>query len=89
MGAKGSKKNVPPKEPKLKSKDLKFLNKQTGIPKEEIEEIFNQFVENNPDAVLTKEEFCRLYDKLRPESAELIDEIAAYIFACFDTDNNG
>ena len=89
MGNKGSKKNVPPKPPKLKSKDLKFLAKQTGMSKDDINGIFDQFAENNPDAVLDKNEFTRLYMELRPEPAELIDEIAGYVFECFDTDDNG
>ncbi len=89
MGAKGSKKNVPAKPPKLSSKDLKFLMKQTGQSKEDVSALFASFVENNPDAILSKTEFCALYDKLRPESAEQIDEIAGYIFECFDSDNNG
>ena len=89
MGAKGSKKNVPPKPPKLSSKDLKFLMKQTGMSKEDVSEVFTAFVENNPDAVLSKHEFCVLYDKLRPETAEQIDEIAGYVFECFDANDNG
>ena len=89
MGAKGSKKNTPPKPAKLSSKDKKFLMKQTGSSEEEVQAIFTQFHEKNPDGVLTKEEFCRLYDQLRPEPAEVIDEIAQKIFRCFDADNNG
>ena len=89
MGAKGSKKNVPPKPPKLKGKDLKFLAKQTGMSSEKIQDIFKLFHENNPDAVLSRAEFCKLYNELRPESAEAIDEISNHIFACFDTDKNG
>ena len=89
MGNKGSKKNVPPKPPKLSSKDFKFLVKQTGMSMDEVNEIFDQFAANNPDAVLTKAEFARLYDQLRPEPAELIDEISQYVFECFDVDDNG
>ena len=89
MGSKGSKKNVPAKPAKLSSKDRKFLMKQTGYSQEEVENIFALFSERNPDAVLNKAEFCRLYDELRPEPAELIDEISAQIFRCFDIDDNG
>lgn len=89
MGAKGSKKNTPQKPPKLSSKDKKFLMKQTGYSADGVVELFNEFHANNPDAVMDKAEFCRFYDKLRPEPAEIIDEIATKIFRCFDTDNNG
>ncbi len=89
MGAKGSKKDVPPKPPKMNSKDLKFLVKQTGMSKEDVNKVFTSFVENNSDAILTKQEFCVLYDKLRPETAEQIDEIAGYVFECFDADDSG
>ena len=44
---------------------------------------------NNPDGKLDKNEFIRLYDKLRPEAPELLDEISIYIFRAFDSDHNG
>ncbi len=88
MGNKGAK-PVTKKPPKLSSKDYKFLTKQTGLTKDQINEIFAKFVEGNADAALDKTEFTRLYAKLRPEPAEAIDEIASYVFEAFDTDNNG
>ena len=45
MGNKGGK--VPAKA-KLSSKDVKQLSKQTGYPKERIEDIFSKFHANNP-----------------------------------------
>ena len=97
MGNKSSKKNpdgtaikVPPLKPaKLTSKDYKFISTQTGLTKDQINEIFAEFNTNNPDGKLNKAEFVRLYDKLKPEPIELLDEISANIFDAFDTDDNG
>ena len=41
------------------------------------------------DGVLNRQEFVRLYDELRPENLEKLDEISQYVFAAFDTDHNG
>ena len=102
MGGKGSKDKassqkgpskpivVPPKNPTdLQEKDLTFLISQTGFSREEIKTILDKFSANNPDGKLDKKEFARLYDELRPEPPELIDEIANYVFKGFDKDNNG
>ena len=88
-GGKGAAKPISKKPPKLSSKDYKFLTKQTGLTKDGINEIFAKFCANNADGVLDKAEFTRLYIQLRAEPAELVDEIAAYVFEAFDTDNNG
>ena len=88
MGNKGGK--LAAKKPaKLSSKDASFLSKQTGMSKEEITVFFEKFSENNPDGVLDKKEFVTLYDQLRSEPLDIIDEIAVHIFNAFDTDNNG
>jgi Ca2+-binding EF-hand superfamily protein len=87
MGNKGGKK-VPPKQ-KLSSKDIKNLAKQSGMDKEEIQTIFDQFIENNPDGSLDRAEFIRLYDVLRPESGERLDEVSQFVFGAFDADNSG
>jgi len=86
MGAKGTK---APKKAVLSSKDYSFLTKQTGQSKDQIKAIFDQFSANNPDGKLDKAEFVRLYDQLKPESIEALDEIALYVFGAFDTDNSG
>lgn len=86
MGNKGTKK---PKSTELSKKDLDFLVKQTGLPKADIQNIFNKFNANNPDQKLDKKEFVRLYDELRPEPPEILDEISNYVFDAFDKDNNG
>ena len=88
MGNKGGK--LAAKKPaKLSSKDVSFLAKQTGMSKEEITVFFEKFSENNPDGVLDKKEFVTIYEKLRSEPIDKIDEIAVHIFNAFDTDNNG
>lgn len=92
MGNKGTKAGAKPikkKPAKLSSKDVKFLTKQTGMNKQQIQEFFDEFNNNNPDGVLNKAEFTALYCKLRPEPADQLDEIAAYVFEAFDSDNNG
>jgi Ca2+-binding EF-hand superfamily protein len=86
MGNKGAKKTA---SATLSKKDLDFLIKQTGLPKENIQAVFTKFSANNPDHVLDRKEFVRLYDELRPESADVLDEISVYIFDAFDKDNNG
>jgi len=91
MGNKGGKdaKPVSKKPSELTSKDYKFLTTQTGMTKASIDDLFNKFNSNNPDGVLDKREFTKLYTELRPEPAEQIDEIASYVFEAFDTDHNG
>ena len=79
---------VPPKSG-LNDKDLAFLTTQTGLSKADIQNIYEQFKANNPDEKLDKAEFVRLYDKLRPESQEDMEEISLFVFGAFDEDNNG
>lgn len=38
---------------------------------------------------MNRQEFLRLYDELRPESLEKLDEISQYVFGAFDKDNSG
>lgn len=78
------------KKPKdLTNKDYEFLSSQTGFLKSDINAIFDKFNLNNPDAKLDRKEFVRLYQELRPEPSDILDEISEYVFRCFDTDNNG
>ena len=74
---------------KLTKKDYDFLIHATGQQKAQIDAVFNEFNANNPDGKLDKNEFIRLYDKLRPEPPELLDEISNYAFRTFDKDQNG
>lgn len=69
--------------------DLIFLSNQTGMNKADIGNLFLQFKFNNPDGKLDKDEFVKLYSKLRPEPDEMLDEINRYVFKAFDTDKNG
>ena len=99
MGNKGGKdKNL--KSPKIKDEkktnvhglseaDYSFLTSQTGFTRAEIKHLYDQFMDNNADGKLDKQEFVRLYSKLRPEPPELLDEISIFIFRAFDDDNNG
>ena len=67
--------------------DYALLFNQTGLTKEQIDEIFGLFKKNN--GVLEKREFIKLYISLRPETTEHIKEIAEFIFNAFDSDYNG
>lgn len=73
----------------LTEKDYEFLSSQTGILRADIKSILDKFNENNPDAKLNKKEFIRLYQELRPEPENILDEISEHVFRCFDTDQNG
>ena len=80
-GAKGAKGNV---QVKLASKDVKFLQSHTGMSEGEINQIFSDFMANNPDGQLNQTEFISLYDKLRAEPYDRLDEISKYVFKAFD-----
>ena len=82
MGNKGTKAGAKPikkKPAKLSSKDVKFLTKQTGMEKQQIQEFFDKFNNNNPDGVLNKAEFTTLYCELRPEPVDKHDSVADII----------
>jgi Ca2+-binding EF-hand superfamily protein len=94
MGSKGSKaggkdSKLPDKPLKLTDKDVKTLSEQTGMSKDQIEKIFQQFVANNPDGKLDVTEFNKLYQSLRTEPVANLDEIDDFVFRAFDVDNNG
>ena len=87
MGSKGSKdasgKNskVPAKAAtKLSDKDIKFLSEKTGMSKDDINNIFAKFNQNNPDGKLDKAEFMKMYTALRNEPVSNLDEITNMIF---------
>jgi Ca2+-binding EF-hand superfamily protein len=88
-GAKGGKPAASNKPAELTKKDYDFLVQQTGLQKPEIKAVFDKFNANNPDGKLDKKEFVRLYDELRPEPPEVLDEISEYVFRAFDSDHNG
>jgi Ca2+-binding EF-hand superfamily protein len=88
-GSSSSSSSASKKPSTLTKKDYDFLVHATGSQKAEIDAVFKEFTANNPDGKLDKQEFIRLYDKLRPEPPELLDEISNYVFRCFDSDRNG
>ena len=57
-----------------------LIKNYLGLAKDQIDQIFADFNANNPDGKLNKQEFMRLYDKLRPEPIELLDEISNNVF---------
>ena len=97
MGGKKSKPNncgdtkpvvIPPKKD-LSESDYNFLTAQTGKSRSEIKQLYDDFMTGNADGKMDKREFCRIYDKLRPEPPELIDEISVFVFDAFDKDDDG
>ncbi|RNA04105.1 neuronal calcium sensor 2-like [Brachionus plicatilis] len=80
---------VVPQKNELTEKDYNFLTARTEMSRPEIKQFFDDFMAGNPDGKLDRREFCRLYDKLRPEPPELIDEISVFVFEAFDQDDNG
>ena len=73
----------------LNDKDLTFFSTHSRLKKEEVQDIFDRFSLNNPDGMLDKNEFVRLYRDIRPETPQNIEAISSYVFKCFDTDHNG
>lgn len=73
----------------LTQRDLDFLTSQTGRSENEIKNIFQDFILNNPDGQLDQNEFTRLYTKLRPEPTEMLEKISRFVFKAFDLDQNG
>jgi 4-hydroxy-3-methylbut-2-enyl diphosphate reductase IspH len=89
MGQSDSKKNTKQspaqqKKYKLDSNDIKFLRTQTGMLEFEIQKIYNDFMENNPDAQLNQAEFIALYSKLRSEPNNKLEDISKLVFNAFD-----
>ncbi len=93
MGNKGAKgadgKKVAPKRAKLSSKEVKLLTSKTGFSEAQINDFFGKFNANNPDGLLNRDEFNRLYQQLRTEPVANVDEIQNMVFRAFDSDNNG
>ena len=87
-GGKGSNTSAG-KKTELTKKEIEFLTQQTGLSQGDIKQVFDKFNANNPDQLLDRKEFVRLYDELRPEPPELLDEISQYVFRAFDSDRNG
>lgn len=73
----------------LTQRDIDFLISQTGRSEDEIKDIFDEFIFNNPDGQLNQEEFTQLYTRLRPEPTEMLEKISKFVFRAFDLDRNG
>ncbi len=58
------------KDHKIPQKELKDLSVLTGLSKDYIKNLFDQFYLNNEDGKLNKDEFIALYSKLRLEPNE-------------------
>ena len=69
---------------KLKRKDFKFLVKHTNFTENEIKELFEIFMNNNPDGKLDKVQFVQLYSTLRPEGQNKLEHISQFVFNAFD-----
>lgn len=80
---------VPNKMHGLSHKDLNFLAHQTGLSEYDVKSIYDQFMASNPDGQLNRFEFVRLYNRLRTEPPERLDEISQHVFRAFDGDHNG
>jgi Ca2+-binding EF-hand superfamily protein len=80
---------IPPRGSELNEGDYAFLTSQTGLSRQDIKQVFDKFNANNPDGKLDRKEFIRLYDELRAEPPELLDEISEFVFKAFDSDKNG
>lgn len=76
-------------DPARTNRDLDALAKQSGLPRDKIQRIYDQFMSNNPDGQMDRREFVRIYQEIRPEPDDKIDEIAQHVFRAFDADNNG
>ena len=68
----------------LNEKDYNFLVGQTGLLKSDIKSIFDKFNAENSTGRLNKDQFVRLYQSLRPEPAETLDEISDYVFTDYN-----
>lgn len=88
-GTNGPSINSNMKTHKLSESDYTYLVGQTGQSKDQIKQIFDAFMANNPDGRLDKQEFVALYSKLRPENPDQLDEISQFVFRAFDKDKNG
>lgn len=79
---------MPPKTPELADVDYQFLQAQSGLNRLEIKDIFGKFMANNPDGMLDKAEFIKLYSELRHEPNDKIVNIARLVFRAFDANHD-
>lgn len=65
---------------KLTKKDYQAIMKATGMTEKEVKDVFDKFMANNADGKLDRAEFGRLYQSLRKEPANNLDEITEFVF---------
>jgi Ca2+-binding EF-hand superfamily protein len=82
-GKSGSKVGKPAK---LSAKDEEFLPKRTGLSKAQVQKFYHQFNEDNPDGLLDRNEFNKLYQSLHTVPVKDLDEIQETVFKAFESD---
>lgn len=88
MGAKGSKKSESnPLE--LTAEDRAALMEQSGYTESDVDAMFTEFLAQHPEGKMSREEFSNLFTEMRPDEAELADQVCDNIFSCCDNDNDG
>jgi Ca2+-binding EF-hand superfamily protein len=74
---------------KLDSKTEELLLRKTKLSKDEIHRIFEEFNANNPDGLLNRVEFRKMYKKLHAsQEIHNFDNIEKMVFRAFDLDHN-
>ena len=74
-----------PKKTTKKSKVISELQNATGMSKEELKELYDKFMDDNPTGYIEKEDFIRAYIEYSPAS----EEVGERIFDAYDLDGNG
>ena len=74
---------------KLSESSFAYLCNQTNQSRFVIEEMVNNFFEENSKDFLDKKDFVRLYCSLRAEPEEKLSKIADYVFKAFDRNKDG
>jgi len=79
----------------LSEKDYKYFSNKTGLSREQIKIIFDEFLKTKKAKVrsakfeLNQCEFIKLYAEIRGESMAKLEDISKYVFELFDKDKNG
>jgi hypothetical protein len=60
--------------------DINFLAKQTGLTREQITSILNDFITSHPSGRMNRFDYCDLYITLRKESPEIVEGLTENIF---------
>lgn len=73
----------------LSSGELASLAAETSLSAGEITALYAQFIGQNPTGQLSIAEFTIVYQLVRPEAPQQLDQISAFLFPVFDEDNSG